>query len=100
MSRLVFPLYKSKATGAYQNAFGEFSLDCVRMSGQFEYCLSEAPDKSGLFTLESVDGSKAPDARRMTIICPDHYQHKLDAIDSTTLVCTKCNDSLKKLLKR
>ena len=41
MCNFVFPLHLSEATGMYQNAFGEFSLETSQKNGSFEFYLTE-----------------------------------------------------------
>ena len=75
MCNFVFPLHLSEATGMYQNAFGEFSLETSQKNGSFEFYLTE--EKSGLFRLERVDGDKLRNTRHMEILCPHDCMHKL-----------------------
>jgi len=94
MKNVVFPLYFSKVRNAYYNCYGEFKLETLKKYPSIEFAMSE--ERSGVFTLARVTDGKAPNAKRMKVLCPYHDQHLLQAIDSTTLVCTKCDPRLGK----
>ena len=87
MCNFVFPLHLSEATGMYQNAFGEFSLETIQKNGSFEFYLTK--EKSGLFRLERVDGDKLRNTRHMEILCPHDCMHKLITKDGHIFICTK-----------
>ena len=92
MCNFVLPLHLSEATGMYQNAFGEFSLETIQKNGSFEFYLTE--EKSGLFRLERVDGDKLRNTRHMEILCPHDCMHKLITKDGHIFICTKCDPRL------
>lgn len=97
-SERVLALHKSKIyKGTYRMMLGDYTVDSARTVGA-EYYLKE--DKSGVFNLGRTGSGLPVNARHMRIFCPWHETggHLLQAIDSKTLICTKCDPRLEKLL--
>lgn len=84
MRNFVFPLHLSEATGMYQNAFGEFSLETIQKNGSFEFYLTEEKAVCSDWNVLTETNSETPDTWKSCVhitVCTNSLQ-KTDTFSS------------------